>query len=151
MDAFIAVTGDSEINILSCMLANKLGVKKTICEVEIIDYIALAENLGIDTIINKKLIAASRIFRFTSSDTISSVKCLTGTDAEVLEFEVKPDTKITKTSLNQINFPNDSMVGGVIRGESSFIANGYTLIKPGDKVVIFCLPSSIPKVSKLFI
>lgn len=150
MDAFIAVTGDSETNMLSCMLAKKLGVKKTICEVEIIDYISLAENMGIDTIINKKLIAASRIFRFTSSDAVSSVKCLTGTDAEVLEFDVKPDSKITKASLNQINFPTNSLVGGVIRGDSSFIANGYTLIKPGDKVVVFSLPSAIPKVSKLF-
>ena len=150
MDAFIAVTGDSEINILSCMLARRLGVKKTICEVEIMDYISLAENMGIDTIINKKLIAASRIFRFTSSEAVSSVKCLTGTDAEVLEFEVQPDTKITQASLNQINFPKDSMVGGVIRGETSFIANGYTLIKPGDKVVVFSLPASISKVSKLF-
>ena len=150
MDAFIAVTGDSEINILSCMLARRLGVKKTICEVEIMDYISLAENMGIDTIINKKLIAASRIFRFTSSEAVSSVKCLTGTDAEVLEFEVQPDTKITQASLNQINFPKDSMVGGVIRGDTSFIANGYTLIKPGDKGVVFSLPASISKVSKLF-
>ncbi len=150
MDAFIAVTGDSEINILSCMLARKMGVKKTICEVEIIDYIALAENMGIDTIINKKLIAASRIFQFTTSDAVSSVTCLTGTDAEVVEYDVKEGSKISKASLNQISFPKNSMVGGVIRGESSFIANGYTLIKPGDKVVVFSLPSAIPKVSKLF-
>jgi trk system potassium uptake protein TrkA len=150
MDAFIAVTGDSEINILSCMLARKMGVKKTICEVEIIDYIALAENMGIDTIINKKLIAASRIFQFTTSDSVSSVACLTGTDAEVVEYDVKEDSKIAQASLNQISFPKDSIVGGVIRGESSFIANGYTLVKPGDKVVVFSLPSAIPKVSKLF-
>lgn len=150
MDAFIAVTGDSEINILSCMLARKIGVKKTICEVEIIDYIALAENMGIDTIINKKLIAASRIFQFTTSDSVSSVACLTGTDAEVVEYDVKENSKITKATLNQISFPKDSMIGGVIRGESSFIANGYSLIKPGDKVVVFSLPSAIPKVSKLF-
>lgn len=150
MDAFIAVTGDSEINILSCMLARKVGVKKTICEVEIIDYIGLAENMGIDTIINKKLIAAGRIFRFTSSEEVTSVKCLTGTDAEVLEFDVKEKSKITQGPLNGMSFPKDSIIGGVIRGESSFIANGYTLIKPGDKVVVFCLPVSIPKVSKLF-
>lgn len=150
MDAFIAVTGDSEINILSCMLARKMGVKKTICEVEIIDYIALAENMGIDTIINKKLIAASRIFQFTTSESVSSVACLTGTDAEVVEYEVKENSKITQGALNQISFPKNSMVGGVIRGESSFIANGYSLIKPGDKVVVFSLPSAIPKVSKLF-
>jgi trk system potassium uptake protein len=150
MDAFIAVTGDSEINILSCMLARKLGVKKTICEVEIIDYIGLAENMGIDSIINKKLIAASRIYRFTSSEAVTSVKILTGTNAEVLEYMATENTRITEGPLNQISFPKDSMVGGVIRGETSFIANGYTLIKPGDKVIVFSLPDSIAKVSKLF-
>lgn len=150
MDAFIAVTGDSEINILSCMLAKKLGVKKTIAEVENIDYIALAENMGIDTIINKKLITASRIFRFTTSESVTAVRCLTGTDAEVMEFEVRRGSKITQGALNQISFPKDSMVGGVIRGEDSFIANGYTLIKPGDKVVVFALPSAINKVGKYF-
>lgn len=150
MDAFIAVTGDSEINILSSMLAKKLGVKKTIAEVENIDYIALAENMGIDTIINKKLISASRIFRFTTSENVSAVRCLTGTDAEVLEFIAESDSKITKGALNMINFPKDSMIGGIIRGDNSFIANGYTLIKPGDKVVVFALPSAISKVAKLF-
>ncbi len=150
MDAFIAVTGDSEINILSCMLAKKLGVKKTIAEVENIDYIALAENMGIDTIINKKLITASRIFRFTTSESVTAVRCLTGTEAEVMEFEVREGAKITQKALNQIGFPKDSIIGGVIRGESSFIANGYTLIKPGDKVVVFALPSAISKVGKYF-
>ena len=94
--------------------------------------------------------AASRIFRFTTSEAVASVKCLTGTDAEVLEFDVKEKTKITQAPLNKMVFPKDSMIGGVIRGDSSFIANGYTLIKPGDKVVVFTLPSAIPKVSKLF-
>lgn len=150
MDAFIAVTGDSEINILSCMLARKVGVKKIIAEVENIDYIGLAENMGIDSIINKKLITAGRIFRFTTSESVSAVRCLTGTDAEVMEFMVKNDAKITQASLNQIGFPKDSIVGGVIRGDSSFIANGYTLIKPEDRVVVFTLPSAIPKVSKFF-
>ncbi|MBN1950229.1 MAG: Trk system potassium transporter TrkA [Bacteroidales bacterium] len=150
MDAFVAVTGDSEINILSCMLARKLGVKRTICEVEIFDYIGLAENMGIDTIINKKIIAASRIFRFTSHESVSSVTCLTGTDAEVLEFIVKPDTRITQGTLSELNFPNDAIIGGIIREEESFIANGFSRIKPGDKVVVFSLPASIPKVSKLF-
>lgn len=150
MDAFIAVTGDSEINILASMLAKKLGVRKTIAEVENIEYIALAENMGIDTIINKKLISASRIFRFTTSENVKSVRCLTGTEAEVLEFKVENDAKITKGALNKINFPTDSMIGGIIRGDKSFVANGYTLVKPGDKVVVFALPTSIPKVAKLF-
>jgi trk system potassium uptake protein len=150
MDAFIAVTGDAEINILSCMLAKKMGVKKTIAEIENMDYIALAENMGIDTIINKKMIAASRIFRFTTSEAVSNVKCLTGTAAEVLEYVVKPDVKITEATLNQLSFPENSIIGGVIRGDTSFIANGYTLVKPDDKVVVFALPSAISKVSKFF-
>jgi trk system potassium uptake protein TrkA len=150
MDAFIAVTGDSETNILSSVLANRLGVKKTIAEVENIDYIALAENMGIDTIINKKIITASRIFRFTTSESVSSVKCLTGTEAEVMEYIAKPDTKIINAPLNQIGFPKGSIIGGIIRQNSSFIANGYTIIEPGDKVVVFALPSAIKKVGKFF-
>ncbi len=150
MDAFIAVTGNSETNILSCILAKRMGVKKTFAAVENMDYITLAENMGIDTIINKKLITASRIFRFTMSEELTNIKCLTGTNAEVMEFIAKPGAKITKGSLNQINFPKDSMVGGVIRGDASFIANGYTMIKPDDKVVVFALPSAIEKISKYF-
>jgi trk system potassium uptake protein TrkA len=150
MDAFISVTGDSEINILSCMLAKKLGVKKTIAEVENIEYIALAENMGIDTIINKKLITASRIFRFTTSEAVTAVRCLTGTEAEVIEFQVNENAKISKDTLNNIDFPTDSMVGGVIRGDDSFIANGDTKIEAGDRVVVFALPSAISKLGKYF-
>jgi trk system potassium uptake protein TrkA len=150
MDAFIAVTGDSETNILSCVLAKNMGVKKTIAEVENMDYITLAENMGIDTIINKKLVTASRIFHFTANETVTSIKYLTGTEAEVLEFVAKEDSKITKGALNQLDFPKDSIIGGVIRDKSSFIANGYTIIKPNDRVVVFALPSAINKVGKFF-
>ena len=150
MDAFIAVSGNSETNILSCILAKRMGVKKTFAEVENMDYITLAENMGIDTIINKKLITASRIFRFTMTEQLTNIKCLTGTDAEVMEFEVKPNSRITQGSLKQINLPKDSIIGGVVRGETSFIANGYTMIKPNDKVVVFALPSAIEKISKFF-
>jgi trk system potassium uptake protein TrkA len=150
MDAFVAVTGNSETNILSCILAKQIGVKKTIAEVENIDYIKLAENMGIDVIINKKLITASRIFRFTISSEIASIRCLTGTDAEVMEFVVKPGTKITTGPLKDLKFPRDAIIGGVIRGKSSFIADGYSEIKPNDKVVVFALPSAIPKIAKFF-
>jgi len=150
MDAFIAVTGNSETNMLSCLLANKMGVKRTIAEIENMDYISLAENMGINTIINKKLITASRIFRFTMSEEVSSIKCLTGTDAEVMEFVAKPDSKITRGTLEDIDFPGDSLVGGVIRGKKSFIATGDTIIKPFDRVVVFALPAAIFKVGKFF-
>ena len=150
MDAFIAVTGNSETNILSCSLAKQMGVKKTIAEVENIDYIKLAENMGIDTIINKKLITASRIFRFTNSYDVSSIRCLTGTSAEVMEFIVKPEAKICEAPLKEIGFPRDAIVGGVVRGKTSFIAQGDTQIKPQDRVVVFALPQAISKMSKYF-
>ena len=150
MDAFIAVTGNSDTNILSCLLAKHMGVKRTIAEVENMDYIQLAENIGIDTIVNKKLITASRIFRFTMSDEVSSIKCLTGTDAEVMEFVVMPEAKILKSSLKDIEFPKEAIIGGVIRGKNSFIAHGETLIKPYDRVIVFALPSEIHKIGKFF-
>jgi trk system potassium uptake protein TrkA len=150
MDAFVAVTGNSETNVISCMLAKQMGVKKTIAEVENIDYIKLAENMGIDAIINKKLITANRIFRYTKTSDISSIRCLVGTEAEVMEFVVKPGSQITKSNLNKMDFPKDAIIGGVIRGKSSFIATGSTEIKSNDKVVVFALPSAIPKITKFF-
>jgi trk system potassium uptake protein TrkA len=150
MDAFIAVTGKSETNILSCTLAGQMGVRKTIAEVENIDYIKLAENMGIETIINKKLITAGRIFRFTNSYDVSSIRCLTGTKAEVMEFIVKPDARVTRGALKDIHFPKDAIVGGLVRGKSTIIARGTTEIKASDKVVVFALPSAISKIPRYF-
>ena len=150
MDTFIAVTGNSETNILSCLLAKKMGVKKTIAEIENIDYIDLGESMGIDTIINKKLVTASRIFKFTMNAEVETMKCLTGSDADVLEFVAREDSKITKESLRNIDFPKDAIVGGIIRGNKSFIATGDTIIEADDRVVVFALPSAVKKLDNLF-
>ena len=150
MDVFIAVTGNSEANILSCLLAKKMGVKKTIAEVENMEYINLAENTGIDTIINKKISAASRIFRHTTSPNVTQVKYMTGTEAEVIEFNVPPNARITKGTLRGIDFPKDAIVGGGTRNGVPFIATGDTIIRAGDKVVVFTLPTAYDKISKFF-
>lgn len=150
MDAFIAVTGNSETNILTCLEAKRMGVKKTIAEVENLDYIKLADSMGIDSVINKKLITASRIFRYTMSTEVSAIKCLTGSDAEVFEFIVKPNALVTRGKVKDINFPKDAIIGGVVRGKSSYIAEGSTEIKAYDRVVVFALPSAINKVGKFF-
>ena len=150
IDAFVAVTGNSETNILSCLLAKKMGVKKTIAEVENMEYINLAENTGIDTIINKKISAASRIFRHTTNPNVTQVKYMTGTDAEVLEFNVPPNAKITKGTLRSIDFPKDAIVGGGTRNGEPFIATGDTIINANDIVVVFTLPSAYEKLSKYF-
>jgi trk system potassium uptake protein len=150
MDCFISVTGNSETNILSCLLAKKMGVKRTIAEVENMEYINLAENIGIDTIINKKISAASRIFRHTTNPNVSQVKYLTGADAEVIEFNVPANAKITKGTLRSMDFPDDAIVGGGTRDGVPFIATGDTIIKAGDKVVVFTLPTAYDKLSKFF-
>jgi trk system potassium uptake protein TrkA len=150
MDAFVAVTGNSETNVLSCLLAKKLGVKKTIAEVENMEYINLAENIGIDTIINKKIAAASRIFRHTTNPNVTQVKYMTGTEAEVIEFNVPAYARITKGTLRSMEFPANSIVGGGTRDGVPFIATGDTIIKPNDKVVVFTLPSAYERVSKYF-
>lgn len=150
MDAFVAVTGNSETNVLSCLLAKKLGVKKTIAEVENMEYINLAENIGVDTIINKKISSASRIFRHTTNPNVTQVKYMTGTDAEVIEFSVPENSKITRGTLRSLEFPKNALVGGGTRDGVPFIATGDTMIRPNDKVVIFTLPEAYDKVSKFF-
>lgn len=150
MDAFIAVTGSSETNILACMAAKQMGVKKTIAEIENIDYIKFAESMGVDTVINKKLITASTIYRFTMNTDIRAIKYLTGSDAEVLEFIVKPGSPSTKAKIADIGFPKGAVIGGIVRGDQSFIATGSSEIKPYDRVVVFSLPSAISKISCFF-
>ena len=150
MDAFVAVTGSAETNILACLLASRMGVRKTIAEVESESYINLAENIGIDTIINKKISAASRIFRHTTNPNVTQVKCMTGTDAEVLEYKVVEGAKITRGKLKNIHFPKGAIIGGGTRGSKPFIATGDTHIQAGDRIVVFTLPRSLEEVSKFF-
>ena len=150
MDAFVAVTGRSETNILTAMLAKRMGVKKVIAEVENLNYINLADSVGVDTIINKKMVSASNIFRFTMSTDVLAIKCLTGSDAEVLEFIVKPNSPATKEPIKDLGLPSDVTIGGIVRGDKVFIASGKTEIAAYDRVVVFAMPSAIAKVGEFF-
>lgn len=150
MDAFVAVTNNSETNILTCLLARKYGVKKTIALVENIDFIDISQTVGIDTIINKKLATASYILRFTMSAEVISTKCLTGTEAEVFEFLAKPGSPITKRPISKLKFPEKAIIGGFIRNQQGFIATGDMQIKANDKVVVFALPQAFQAADKMF-
>ena len=149
-DAFVAVTNSTETNILACVAAKGFGVQRTIAEVENLEYIKLAESMGVDAVINKKLITASRIFKFTLSDKVRFIKYMSGTNAEVLEYIVSPDTKITKAPLKDITFPPNAIIGGVIRGNESYIAVGDTQIEAYDRVAVFALPEAVKEVDKFF-
>ena len=150
MDAFIAVTENSETNIMSCLVAKSKGVKKTIALVENMDYFALSHSIGVDTLINKKLLAANSIFRYVRKGEVVAMTKLTNMEAELLEFVVKPTSKIRDQYIKAIDFPRAAIIGGVIRNESGIIALGDFKIEPGDRVVVCCLPEAIKKVESLF-
>lgn len=150
MDAFVAVTGRSETNILAAMLAKRMGVKRVIAEVENINYIQLAESIGVDTVINKKHITASNIFRFTMTTDVQAIKCLTGSQAEVLEFIVKPNSPATKSKVADLGLPSDAVIGGVVRGDRVFIAVDDTQINAYDHIVVFAMPESVTRVAEFF-
>ena len=128
---------------LEAMQAKRMGVKKVIAEVENLNYVSLAESVGIDTIINKKRVTASNIFSFTMSTDVLAIKCLTGSDAEVLEFIVKPNSPATKTTIGQMGLPEDVIIGGIVRGDRVFIATSSMQINAYDRVVVFAMPSAI--------
>lgn len=149
-DSFVAVTSNTETNILACMIAKRFGVPKTIAEVENIEYIQLAKGMGVDAVINKKLITAGRIFKLTLSSKVRNVKYLSGTEAEVIEYIVNPESKITTAPLKELDFPKDAIIGGLVRGKESIIAVGSTRIMPYDKVAVFALPHAVKEVDKFF-
>ena len=149
-DALVAVTGNDEANILACVVAKKFGVARTIAQVENLEYLRLAEDMGVDAVINKKLITAGRIFKFTLSDKVRFVRYMSGTDAEVLEYTAAPNSKVTKGALKDIGFPRNAIIGGIIRGSESFIAVGDTRIEPYDRVAVFALPETVKEVDRFF-
>ncbi|NNL16264.1 MAG: Trk system potassium transporter TrkA [Flavobacteriaceae bacterium] len=150
MDAFISVTGNSETNIMSCLVAKSKGVKKTIALVENMDYFELSHSIGIDTLINKKLLAANNIFRYVRKGEVVAMTKLNNMNVEILEFEVKSSSKICNEFIKNIDFPRSAIIGGIIRNDLGLIALGDFKIKPFDRVVVCCLPKAIKNVEKLF-
>ena len=149
-EAFVALTGNSETNILACLAAKRMGVSKTVAEVENIDYIGMAESLAIGTVINKKMIAASHIYQMMLDADVSNVKCLTFANADVAEFTVKEGSRITKHLVKDLGLPKGTTIGGLIRQGEGVVVMGNTQIQAGDHVVVFCLSMMIKKIEKYF-
>ena len=151
MDAFIAVTGNSETNIMSCLVAKSKKIKKTIALVENMDYFQLSHSIGVDTLINKKLLAANSIFRYIRKGEVLALTRLNNLNAEILEFEVKASSLVNGEKIKELNFPREASIGGVIRNGEGIIALGDFRIMESDKVVVCCLPKAIPRIEKLFL
>ncbi|MCR6503580.1 Trk system potassium transporter TrkA [Bacteroides sp. KH569_7] len=149
-EAFVALTDNSETNILACLAAKRMGVAKTVAEVENIDYIGMAESLDIGTVINKKMIAASHIYQMMLDADVSNVKSLTFANADVAEFTVKEGSKITRHAVKDLGLPKGTTIGGLVRNGEGVVVTGNTVIQPGDHVVVFCLSMMIKKIEKFF-
>lgn len=150
MDVFIAATESSETNIMACLVAKSLNIKKTIALAENIDYSKLSQNIGIDTILNKKLLVANSIFRHIRKGDVLEIATLNNLNAEILEFQVREDSKITKKIIRELKFPRKATIGGVIRNGVGMIALGDFQIMANDKVVVSCLVDVVKKVEKFF-
>lgn len=149
-DAFLSLTDNSEANILGCMMAKRFGVKKTVAEVENIDYISMAERFDIGTVINKKLISASKIYELLLQADASNIKSLTFADANVGEVIARPNSKVTKKLIKNLDLPPDITFGALIRNGEPMLIDGDTLIEPYDQVVVFFLSKSLKNIEKLF-
>lgn len=151
MDAFVALTDASETNILTCLAAKEMGVNKTIAEVENIQFISEAEILNIGTIVNKKLLASSKIFQLLLDADETSSRFMALADAEVAELEARPGSKITRAPVMDLRLSRDMTIAGLIRNGRGMLVGGRDRIEAGDHVLVFCLSGSIHKVEKLFI
>lgn len=149
-DAFISLSDNSESNILACLSAKRSGVYRTVAEVENIDYISMAENMDIGSVINKKKLAASNIFQMMLNTAVSSVKCLTFIDAVVAEFPVREGTAITRRPVKNLGLPSGATIGGLIRNGEGVHVSGNTMIQAADHVIIFCLERVLKKLEKFF-
>ena len=148
--AFVALTGNAETNILACLTAKKLGVRKTVAMVENLDYVNMAESLDIGTIINKKTIAASHIFQMLLGADVQNLRSLMLVDAEVAEFTASPDSKVTKKPVKDLGLPFGATIGGLVRNGVGMLVNGNSQIEAGDSVMVFCHETKLQSLEKYF-
>ena len=148
--AFVALTDNAETNILACLTAKKLGVRKTVALVENLDYVNMAESLDIGTIINKKTIAASHIYQLMLDADVDNLRSLMVVDAEVAEFTASPDSRVTKRAVKDLGLPFGVTIGGLVRNGVGMLVNGNSRIEAGDAVMVFCHEAKLQSLDKYF-
>ena len=148
--AFVALTGNAETNILACLTAKKLGVRKTVAMVENLDYVSMAESLDIGTIINKKTVAASHIYQMMLDADVSNLRSLMLVDSEVAEFVAAEDSRVTKKMVKDLRLPFGVTIGGLVRNGVGMLVNGNSQIQAGDSVMVFCHEQKLNNIEKFF-
>jgi trk system potassium uptake protein TrkA len=148
--AFVALTGNAETNILACLTAKRLGVRKTVAMVENLDYVKMAEELDIGTIINKMTIAASHIFQMLLEADVDNLRSLMLVDSEVAEFTASEGSRVTKKLVKELGLPTGATIGGLVRNGVGMLVNGNSQIEAGDSVMVFCHETKLNTIEKFF-
>lgn len=149
--AFVALTNNAETNILACLTAKRLGVRKTVAMVENVDYVSMAESLDIGTIINKKAIAASHIYQIMLDAEVMNMRFIMSANADVAEFVAQEGSRVTKKPVKDLGLPKEATIGGLVRGDEGMLVSGHTQIQAGDIVMVFCHNINLKTIEKLFI
>ena len=148
--AFVALTGNAEMNILACLTAKRLGVRKTVAMVENLDYVSMAESLDIGTIVNKKALAASYIYQMMLDADVNNIRFLMSANADVAEFTAQQGSKVTRKKVFELGLPKGATIGGLVRHGEGILVSGGTQIEAGDSVVVFCHNINMSKIEKFF-
>lgn len=148
--AFVALTENAETNILACLTAKRMGVRKTVAMVENIDYVSMAESLDIGTIVNKKAMAASHIYQMMLDADVANIRFLMTANADIAEFVAQAGSKVTRKKVFEVGLPKGATIGGLVRNGDGMLVSGGTQIIAGDIVVVFCHNMNIAKIEKFF-
>jgi trk system potassium uptake protein TrkA len=149
MDAFVAVTGDDETNIISTLVARHLKVPRTIALVNTLEYLPITPTIGMDAVVSKQLLTVNAVHRFIQHQQIAAIATIPGMDVQIIEYIAKKG-KICRKPIKDVGIPPDAIVGAVMHEGAMTVPKGDTLIQPGDRVVVFTRPVAIPAVEKLF-
>ena len=147
---FVALTGNAEANILACLTAKKLGVRKTIAMVENTNYASMAESLDIGTVINKKVLAAGNIYQMMLDADVQNIRFLMSANADVAEFTAQRGSKVTRKKVYELGLPKGMTIGGLVRGKEGMLVSGGTQIEAGDAVVVICHDVNMKNIEKFF-
>lgn len=150
IDGYVAATGHDETNLLSGLLAKSCGARKVITLIQKFDYLALVPKVGLDAAVSPRLSAVNAILRRVRRGTVTAVATLKGIEAETIEFVAKAGSRIVGTRLRDLDFPAGALVGTIVRDGDLIIPRGNDQVRPGDQVIVFALPASIPRVEKFF-
>lgn len=151
MDMVIAITNDEEMNILSCLLAKRMGAPKTICRVNKFAYIPLVHTIGIDHVVSPRRSAINSIFPYIRRGKIISTVSIKGKEAEVLEALALEDSEITTRPIKDLKFPREALILCMARGDEVIIPSGDLRIQPQDKVIILSSRAHIGQVEQLLV